>query len=178
MQLLSPLTRTRQAMQREKPAGFHLPYARHVDDHTIETRDGMRMQVIHLRGLLFETADTDELNYRKRLRDAMLQSIGSSRFALYHHIIRRQVEVELSSDHPDPFSRQLDEAWRGRLATKKLYVNELFLTLIRRPLQGKVGGFDRLRARLGRATEPDGAAILAEARQLDTAREALIAALG
>lgn len=178
MQLLSPLTRSRQAMKREKPAGVHLPYARHVDDHTIETRDGMLMQIIHLRGLLFETADTDELNYRKRLRDAMLQTIGSSRFALYHHIIRRQVEVDLSADYPDPFSRQLDEAWRARLATRKLYVNELFLTLIRRPLQGKVGGFDRLRARLGRAAEGGGEAMLAEARQLDSAREALVAALG
>ena len=52
------------------------------------------MQVIHLRGLLFETADTDEINYRKRLRDAMLQSIGSSRFALYHHIVRRRIDVD------------------------------------------------------------------------------------
>jgi type IV secretion system protein VirB4 len=165
-------------MKREKPAGFHLPYARHVDDHTIETRDGMLMQFVHLRGLLFETADTDELNYRKRLRDAMLQSIGSSRFALYHHIIRRRVDVELSSDHPDPFSKQLDEAWRARLATRKLYVNELFLTLIRRPLQGRVGGFDRLRARFGRATDQDGANALYETRGLDTAREALMAAMG
>ena len=178
MQFLSPLTRSRQAMKREKPAGFHLPYARHVDDHTIETRDGMLLQVIHLRGLLFETADTDELNYRKRLRDATLQAIGSSRFAVYHHIIRRQVDVELSSDHPDPFSRQLDEAWRARLASRKLYVNELFLTLLRRPLQGRVGGFDRLSARLGRAGDRDGSAALAETRQLDTAREALVAALG
>ena len=178
MQLLSPLSRDREAMKREKPAGAHLPYARHLDDHTIETRDGMLMQVIHLRGLLFETADTDELNYRKRLRDATLQAIGSSRYAVYHHIIRRRVDVELSSDHPDPFSRQLDEAWRARLATRKLYVNELFLTLIRRPLQGRVGGFDRLRARFGRATDSDGSATLAEVRQLDTAREALVAALG
>ena len=149
MQLLSPLTRDRKAMNREKPAGHHLPYARHVDDHNIETRDGMLMQVIHLRGLLFETADTDELNYRKRLRDATLQAIGSSRYALYHHIIRRRVDVELSSDHPDAFSSQLDEAWRARLATRKLYVNELFLTLIRRPLQGRAGRFDRLGAMLG-----------------------------
>ena len=109
------------------------------------------MQVIQLRGLLFETADTEEINYRKRLRDAMLQSIGSSRFALYHHVVRRRIDVGLSEGHPDPFSRQLDEAWRRRLDGKKLYVNELFLTLIRRPLQGRVGRLDRLRERLGRA---------------------------
>jgi len=164
---------------REQPAGKQLPYARHVDDCTIETRDGLLMQFIHLRGLLFETADTDEINYRKRLRDAMLQSIGSSRFALYHHIVRRRIDAELAADHRDDFSRRLDAAWRARLATKRLYVNELFLTLIRRPLQGKVGGFDRLRGLLGRASPTEAAAADAyELRQLDTARDVLIAALG
>ena len=53
------------------------------------------MQMIHLRGLLFETADSEEINYRKRLRDAMLQAIGSSRFALYHHIVRRRIDAAL-----------------------------------------------------------------------------------
>ncbi|MBV9884271.1 MAG: VirB4 family type IV secretion/conjugal transfer ATPase [Sphingomonadaceae bacterium] len=179
MQLLSRLSPDEKAAAREKPAGFHLPYARHVDDHTIETRDGLLMQVIHLRGLLFETADTDEINYRKRLRDAMLQSIGSSRFALYHHIVRRRIDAELQGDYGDDFSQRLDALWRARLATKKLYVNELFLTLIRRPLQGRAGGFDRLRDLLGRAsTNEAGAADAYELRQLDAARDALIAALG
>ena len=60
MQFLPPLTRDPKVAQREKPAGSHLPYARHVDDATIETRDGLLLQTIRLRGLLFETADTDE----------------------------------------------------------------------------------------------------------------------
>ncbi len=136
------------------------------------------MQFIHLRGLLFETADTDEINYRKRLRDAMLQSIGSSRFALYHHIVRRQVDVALNADYQDEFSRRLDARWRARLATKRLYVNELFLTLIRRPLQGRVGGMDRLRSMLGRSSDAAAAGNPYELRQLDVARDALLAALG
>ena len=80
MQLLPPLSRDPKVLAREKPAGVHLPYAVQRDDTTIETRDGMLMQCIKLRGMLFETADSDELNYRKVLRDAMLQSVGSSRF--------------------------------------------------------------------------------------------------
>jgi len=178
MQLLPSLSRERQTVAREKSAGHHLPYARHVDDHTIETRDGMLMQFIHLRGLLFETADTDEINYRKRLRDAMLQSIGSSRFAIYHHIVRRRIEPDAMAEHHDAFSQSLDDAWQARLANKRLYVNDLFLTLIRRPLQGRVGGLDRLRGLIGRAGEPPEAASLAERRQLDTARDALLASLG
>ena len=179
MQLIPPLTNDRRAPVKEQPGGKHLPYARHVDDHTIETRDGLLMQVIQVRGLLFETADTEELDYRKQLRDAMLQAVGSSRFALYHHVVRRQIDVGLSDGYPDPFSRQLDTAWRKRLESKRLFVNEIFLTLVRRPLQGRVGRLDRLRERLGRATTtaPEvGSAY--ERRELAQARDALMAALG
>jgi type IV secretion system protein VirB4 len=172
MQLLPPLTRDPKVVAREAPVGRHLPYARHVDDHTIETRDGLLLQVLHLDGLLFETADTEEINYRKRLRDAMLQSIGSSRFAIYHHIVRREVEVELAAEFPDAFSTRLDEAWRTRLAHKKLYVNDIFLTLIRRPLQGRIGMLDRLRGTSTVSTAAN------ELRQLESARDALLAALG
>ncbi|URW77013.1 VirB4 family type IV secretion/conjugal transfer ATPase [Sphingomonas donggukensis] len=163
---------------REAPAGRHLPYARHVDDHSVATRDGMLMQVIHLGGLLFETADSDELNYRKRLRDATLQAIGSSRFAVYHHVVRRRIDAALSPDFPDDFSARLDAAWQARLATKQLYVNDLFVTIVRRPLQGRIGVLDRLRDTLGRSSVSPAAAQAQDLRQLNEARDALLAALG
>lgn len=175
--MLSPaLTRDARTIAREKPAGDHLPYARHVDDHTIETRDGLLIQVIALRGLLFETADTEELNYRKRLRDATLQAIGTSRFALYHHIVRRRVDPSAAAAQPDPFSQRLDAAWVARLAGKRLYVNELFLTLVRRPLPGRLGVLDRLRGAFAAGGERSDVA--QEVRALDAARDTLMAALG
>jgi type IV secretion system protein VirB4 len=177
MQLVPALNADPKTAAREQPVGKHLPYARHVDDFTVETRDGMLMQVIQLRGLLFETADSDEINYRKRLRDAMLQAVGSSRFALYHHIVRRRIEPELSADYSDDFSRTLDEAWRTRLSAKHLYINDLFLTLVRRPLQGKVGLAERVRGALGRATKSNETNIGYELRQLAGGRDALMAAL-
>ena len=178
MQFLPSLTRDRKVIAREKTVGAHLPYRRHVNDHTIETRDGLLMQVVHLRGLLFETADTDELNYRKTLRDAMLQAIGSSRFALYHHVIRRRVDAGLEAKFPDPFSARLDQRWRERTSAKQLYVNDLYLTLIRRPLQGRIGTADRLRMWLGKASGDSYLVAANELRQLDAAREALVASLG
>ena len=156
--------------------GKHLPYARHVDRHTIETRDGLLIQVIALRGLLFETADTDEINYRKRLRDAMLQSVGNPRFALYHHLIRRPVEERLDAVYEDKFSKLLDDTWKARLANRQLYANDLYLTLVRRPSRGKVGIIERARDLLFGSTE-QGPSIVHETRQLDVAREAIIAGL-
>ncbi|NBW13322.1 MAG: VirB4 family type IV secretion/conjugal transfer ATPase [Caulobacteraceae bacterium] len=178
MQLLPSLSQGARSVQREQSAGIHLPYARHVNDHTIETRDGLLMQTIHLRGLLFETADTDELNYRKTLRDAMLRAIGSSRFALYHHIVRRRVSVDGDAVYPDDFSQALGDRWADRLAAKQLFVNDLYLTLVRRPLQGRIGLADRLRNWFVRAGEDPGLALAYELGQLDAGRDALLAALG
>ena len=157
---------------------MHLPYARHVNDHTLETQDGLLLQTIKLRGLLFETADTDELNYRKTLRDAVLRAIGASRFALYHHIERRKVQPDLDEVFPDGFSQTLGERWADRLSAKNLFVNDLYLTLIRRPLQGRVGMADQLRNWLVRAGDKPGASLVHELGQLDAGRDALLAALG
>ena len=178
MQLLPPLTRDPRTAQREAPAGVHLPYARHLDAATIETRDGLLMQTIRLGGLLFETADSEDLNYRAELRDAMLRSLGTSRYAVYHHLVRRRADVSLPAEYADDFSRRLDERWRERLSARELFVNDLFLTIVRRPLQGRIGLADRARSWLGRKTQRNAAIIAAEKHALDNAREALVASLG
>lgn len=163
---------------REVSAGVHLPYARHIDDVTIETRDGLLLQTIRLGGLLFETADSGELNYRAELRDAMLRALGSSRFAIYHHVVRRRAEVALDDAFPDDFSERLNDRWSHKLSGKQLFVNELFLTIVRRPLQGNVGIIDRIQNWLGQATQRNAARLAQEKHALDTAREAVVAALG
>jgi type IV secretion system protein VirB4 len=165
---------------REAKAGARLPYGRHIDDLTIETRDGMLLQFIHLQGLPFETADTEELNYRKALRDGALRALAGSRFALYHHVIRREVAPPMEGEFGDDFSRELDAMWRARLSTRKLYVNDLFLTLVRRPLQGKAGLLDALvravAGQAGGAAEAKAARAL-DLRELNAARESLLATL-
>ena len=178
MQFLPPLTDDPKAAAREAAAGTHLPYARHLDAYTIETRDGLLMQVIHLSGLLSETADSEELNYRAEMRDAMLRSIGNSRFAVYHHLVRRRADSALEAEFPDAFSARLDARWRERLSRRQLYVNDLFLTLVRRPVTGRVGLTDRITGLFARATEDRAALLAAERTALDNAREALMASLG
>ena len=125
------------AANREKSVGDHLPYLAQVDDYTIVTRDGLAMQVIRLDGLPFETIDAAQLEARKAARDTMLQAVASARFALVHHVVRRAVSPDLEGKFGDPFSTALDETWRNRLAERRLYVNDLYLTLVIRPLVGR-----------------------------------------
>ncbi|MET3666092.1 VirB4 family type IV secretion/conjugal transfer ATPase [Caulobacter sp. 1776] len=164
--------------KKEASAGKRLPYARHLDDVTLETRDGLLIQVIHLAGLPFETADSEELNYRKAVRDVMLRGLASSRFAIYHHVVRRQVDAQTQGVFPDAFSADLDATWSERLAARKLYVNDLFLTIVRRPLQGHGGLIDGfLRALKGTGKAEAAATQAADRRELDSARDSLISAL-
>ena len=178
MQLLPPISARARDQANEQPAGDHLPYLAQIDENTLLLRDGRLMQVMTLDGLLFETADTEEINYRKVLRDAMLQAIGTSRFALYHHVVRRRVEPQLDASFPDPFSAQVDANWRRRLESKRLFTNDLFIALIRRPLQGRGGLADRFAGLFGRVSADNWSAnFAAERRELDAARDALLAAL-
>ncbi|MEO7364974.1 MAG: VirB4 family type IV secretion/conjugal transfer ATPase [Sphingomicrobium sp.] len=164
------------AAAREKPVGDHLPYLAQVDEHTIVTRDGMAMQVIRLDGLPFETIGAAQLDARKAARAAMLQAVASARFALVHHVVRRAVSPDLAGKFGDPFSAALDTAWRSRLAERRLYVNDLYLTLVIRPLAGRARAADRLlELVLGRAKARSDVAV--DVRELNQAREALLAAL-
>ncbi|WP_230771593.1 VirB4 family type IV secretion/conjugal transfer ATPase [Sphingomonas sp. Leaf4] len=176
MQRLSSVNRAAAEWNREKAAGDHLPYLAQIDEHTVRLRDGRLMQVIALDGLLFETADTAEINYRKALRDAMLQAIGSSRFALYHHVVRRRLATQPYGRFPDHFSAGLDAEWHDRLAAKRLFGNDLYLCLIRRPESGGIGVLGRLGRRFGRG-DAEQAEENAELRALGAARDALLSAL-
>jgi type IV secretion system protein VirB4 len=162
---------------REKAAAAHLPHLRQVDDVTIETAEGFLMQTICLDGLLFETADTDEVNYRAQLRDAMLQAVGTPQFAIYHHVIRRKAEVALEARYPDAFSRDLDARWRERLASRQMYVNDLFLTIVRRPMRGQSRLLDRFRSLASRSIAGAAAEFANGKRSLHAASEAIMASL-
>lgn len=153
-----------------------LPYAAQIDAETIALRDGRLMQVLRLDGFLFETADGAEIDYRKELRDAMLQAVGSSRFALWHHVVRRRVDPDLPGDFPDAFSQSLDSIWRERRAQRTLFANTLYVALIRRPERGARGAGSWLARRMATGRQRD-AERQADVRALTAAREALAAAL-
>ncbi len=106
-------------------------------------------EVIFVGGLPFETASTEDLNYRTQMRDALLQSIADSRFAIYHHVMRRRADVALDQPRMDSFSQRLNSHWHDRLAQKNLFVNDLYPTIIRRPMPGRDGIADRLKGWLG-----------------------------
>lgn len=135
---------------KEARAGDRLPYARLLDESTVLLRDGSVMTALQVPGLLFETEDSEALNAHQATREVMLRSTLDARFVLYHHVVRRRVEVELDAAFPDPLSRHIDARWRERLGSGALFVNDQFVTLIRRPARGKAGLVERVRKKTRR----------------------------
>ncbi|HEU4650800.1 MAG TPA: VirB4 family type IV secretion/conjugal transfer ATPase [Croceibacterium sp.] len=163
---------------KEAHAGERLPYARLVDEHTLLLRDGSLMGALQVPGLLFETEDTEALNAHAITREVMLRSNLDARFVLYHHVIRRRVAVELPASFEDPLAAHIDKRWREKITSGSLFVNDQFVSLVRRPARGKAGLAEkaaklwRTRGREPLEADPK------ELRALRAALQSLAASLG
>ncbi|MEZ4703519.1 MAG: VirB4 family type IV secretion/conjugal transfer ATPase [Rhodothermales bacterium] len=168
---------------REALAGDRLPYLALLDGNVVLLRDGSVMCSLMVPGLGFETADTGELNAHAAMREVLLRSSLDSRFVLYHHVVRRQVHVELEGAFEDPLAGYIDARWREKMGSGALYVNDQFVTLVRRPARGRAGWPERL-ARLVKRGGPLGSrggpveADPSDLRALRTAAASLTASLG
>ena len=160
--------------RREKAISGMLPYVRHIDDATVLLRDGALMQVIKLEGIAAETVDSGDLNYRKSVRNAMLRAIATSRLSVYHHVIRRRVAAELEGAIHTSFADTIDAAWRERMVERRLYANDLYVTLLRKPAAVRTGFLGEI---LGGGSDISAAARSRDLRELDAARDALLASL-
>ena len=121
-----------------------IPYTRHVDQETLATKNGELFQIVKLEGYPFETADDATLDGLKDTRNTLTLALASSRHVLYHHLVRRRVEADIGGDFTG-FAAAVDTAWKRRLKRTRLYVNDLYLTVLRRPAPGLAGLVDWVR---------------------------------
>ncbi|AYG64397.1 VirB4 family type IV secretion/conjugal transfer ATPase [Rhizobium jaguaris] len=150
---------------REKPISAHIPYLRHVDEETLRTKDGMLLSVIKIDGFCHQTADQEIIDVEATVRNTLIRALADSRFAVYSHIVRRRIPPNIGGEFDIPFCRDLDERYRMGLADSRMYTNELYLTVIRRGFQGKVGLADALLSRFRKAAGVSEQALDREARQ-------------
>ncbi|WP_320188470.1 VirB4 family type IV secretion/conjugal transfer ATPase (plasmid) [Agrobacterium rosae] len=128
----------------EMAIGRHVPYLRHINEETVVTRTGMLLQVIRLSGLPYQTMDQAEINARLANRNMTVRSLGSSRFALYATIVRRRITLAIGGDFDIAFADELNARYMDGLQNRTMFVNELYITVIRRPMTGRAGKVDRM----------------------------------
>ena len=136
------LTQHGKVAAKEKDVADFVPYTRHVDPATLATKNGELLQIVKLEGYPFETADDMTLDGLKETRNTLTIALASSRHILYHHLVRRRVAADLGGAFTG-FAAAVDAGWQRRLRRTRLYVNDLYLTILRRREEDRA---DSLRA--------------------------------
>ena len=129
------------ALRRELPASFRIPYRAHVSPHLVRTQAGDYVQVFKLGGASFETEDDEVLNNWHERLNVLWRNIASANTALWVHVIRRREYATPAPPEDAGFAATLASKYRKRLSTETLMVNELYLSIVYRPVAGAAPGF-------------------------------------
>ena len=116
----------------EIPAAAFLPYACHYDDATLLTKTGELLQCLRLEGFPFECSGDFEIQMKKRLRNVLLKSVAGGEYALWFHTLRQRQTAYPGGTFVPGFADWLDQKWKTKNKSQKLFTNELYITLVRK----------------------------------------------
>ena len=116
-----------------------VPYSSHVSPTVIKTTGGDYLMTWFLGGLPFVGREEWELEHRHNTFNRMLQTLRAPDYvnvAFWVHDIRRKGSISGSGSYRQRFNQELSEAYYGSLSGQRVMLNELYLTLIYRPITG------------------------------------------
>ena len=132
---MPPLNRSA-AIRREVPAARHVPYTAHVSEHLVRTTAGDFVQIFRVDGASFESADDEDLNNWHERLNVTWRNIASPNVALWFHVVRRRELVKTDGRPQTDFAGSLAAKYQERLSSETLMVNELYISLVYRPVAG------------------------------------------
>lgn len=151
MRLMLKLSKNRSSKdkyaKKEYSSSNFIPYLCHWNRNTILTKNEELIQVIKVGGYSFETADDEDLDIRKDLRNTLFKGLGAGGISLYFHIVRRRDSLFKKSDvykDAKSFSRQVNAAWIEKQQGRDAFVNELYISVIKGPDKAGAAIFEYL----------------------------------
>ncbi|WP_147651383.1 VirB4 family type IV secretion/conjugal transfer ATPase [Vulcaniibacterium gelatinicum] len=117
--------------------GEFVPLSTHVSPSVIKTRGGDYLLVWRLDGLPFVGREEWEIEHRHHTFNRLLQSLRAPDFvnvAFWVHDVRRRRRLQERSRFTQPFNQSLSDAYFSALSGQRLMQNELYLTMIYRPV--------------------------------------------
>ena len=120
-------------VKRESKSADYVPFTAHVDPNTLKTKQGDFLQIFRLEGIAHETADDDEINTWHEQLNMFMRNINSPHVVLWTHVVRKESGEYVGGTFRPGFAHDLNEKYRRSVGGKRLYVNELYLTLLYRP---------------------------------------------
>ncbi len=115
-----------------------IPYKMHINENTLLLKDGSLLRVIKINGFSFETADDEDIDIKKDVRNNLLKSMASGNFALWFHTIRRREEAYPDGDYSNVFTARVNKEWKERHTGDRSFVNEHYISVIRKQDTGGI----------------------------------------
>jgi len=121
------------------------------------TKNEELIQVIKVGGYSFETADDEDLDIRKNLRNTLFKGLGAGGISLYFHVVRRRDSIfkdtkASSNKKSKSFSRQVNSTWLEKQQGCDAFVNELYISVIKGPDKAGAAIFEYLLKKFSQKT--------------------------
>ncbi|TDK22673.1 VirB4 family type IV secretion/conjugal transfer ATPase [Luteimonas aestuarii] len=114
-----------------------IPLSSHVSPNVVKTTGGDFLLTWRLDGLPFVGREEWEIEHRHNTFNRMLQTLRAPDFvnvAFWVHDVRRRGRVDMSNRYRQAFNQQLSDDYFAALSAQKIMQNELYLTMIYRPI--------------------------------------------
>ena len=114
-----------------------IPLSTHVSPTVLKTTGGDFLMTWHLEGLPFVGREEWELEHRHNTFNRMLQTLRAPDFvnvAFWVHDVRRRRRVKQQGRFAQRFNQELSDGYFESLSSQKIMTNELYLTMIYRPV--------------------------------------------
>ena len=121
----------------DTPIADFVPYSSHVAPNVVKTTGGDYMLTWYLDGFPFVGREEWELEHRHNTFNRLLQTLRAPDYvnvAFWVHDVRRKGRIEMKSKFDKAFNQSMNDEYFDSLSAQKVMVNELYLTLIYRPI--------------------------------------------
>lgn len=119
---------------KEVPVAKFVPYSSLANAYTVRLKNGQLVQTIKVKGFCHETASDEDITSLLETRASLLRGIKNAHlYGIYHHLIRRPINTYPRGEFASAWARQLDDDYKARIWESRAFVNEQYVTLVRRP---------------------------------------------
>src|SRR5688500_6699761 len=123
----------------DAPVSEFVPLSTHVSPSVVKTTGGDFLLTWRLEGLPFVGREEWEIAHRHNVFNRMLQTLrapASVNVAFWVHVVRRGPRITSSDRLDQAFNQQMSDEYFAALSAQKIMVNELYLTMLYRPVVG------------------------------------------
>jgi type IV secretion system protein VirB4 len=123
----------------DTPISEFVSLSSHVSPSVVKTTEGDFLLTWRLEGFPFVGREEWEIEHRHNTFNRMLQTLRAPDYvnvAFWVHDVRRRRQISSNDSFAQTFNQQMSDEYYRALSKQKLMVNELYLTMIYRPIVG------------------------------------------